>query len=632
MSNIALLFPEQEMLDIVSDMNSEIKNEIVYQNTIETVNAISEARKAINAGADIIVARGYQHVLIEKYTKIPTVAIKFQAQEVGLLIKKAKAMIKKEKPCIGLIAFPNMLGNLDMLETLFDIEFHVETIDQIEECTIALKKLSKYNVDLIIGGTVICDEAQKMGYLTLTYTSSHESITSAIEEAKRISRAIEIEKQNVAQFTTVLDSSFSGIIKINSHHQIIAINKLAKRLAKNGFEDSVGEQLFDVFPDFDRTAVDKVLSGEHENYTTSVNLKKQSWILLIAPIQYDDKITGAIISLQRLGNNKKEGESSPMELIKNGFIAEQTFKNIVTFNEKMKDQIRMAKVYALSSSPVLIYSGVGNQSEIFAQAIHNNSDRKAGTFVSVDVEGLAEEQQIELLFGDTTGNDISKRTASALAKANHGTLFINNIDKLSMQAQTQLLRNIVFDKTKSTDIRVMDDFDARIIGVSKVKLLKEVENGTFCQELFYYLQGLILDLPYLQDRPEDVEYYFDSYIKEYSKKYSKFLKVTTNAIDKAKALEWPGNLVQLKTFCESVVARADKRNIDDRLVQNVYQQLYPVVLRNENEGTLVVYKEHEARRIEELMIKYNGNRKKIAEELEISTTTLWRKLKKYGIE
>ncbi|MCR5772191.1 MAG: PrpR N-terminal domain-containing protein [Butyrivibrio sp.] len=632
MPNIALLFPEEYMLEIVSDMPSEIKNEIVFKKRIETVNAISEARNAINAGADIIVARGYQHVLIETYTSIPTVAIKFQAQEVGALIKKAKEMIKNKRPCIGLIAFPNMLGNLDMLEELFDVNLHVITINQIEECVLALKKLAQFNVDLIIGGNVICEEAEQMGYPTLLYKSTFESIYSAIEEARRISKAIEIEKQNVAQFTTVMDNSFSGIIKINKNHQIIAINNLAKSMLKNNDENAIGSDLFELVPEFDRNAVDKVLCGEHENYTTTISVKKQSWILLIAPIQYDDKITGAIISVQKLGGNIPKNNLSHMDIIKNGFVAEKTFKDIISIDDEMKEQIELAKIYALSSKPVLIYSGVGNQAEIFAEAIHNNSVRKACSFVTVDVDGLSDAQQVELIFGDLMGKDISKRTESAIARANHGTLFIKNIDKLSRQAQSQLLRSINFNKTRSTDIRSMDEFDARIIALSEKNLIKKIENNEFNLELFYQLHGLTLEIPYLKDRIEDLEYYFKVSIKELSKQYNKYLKISDDAIERIKEFSWPGNIVQLRSFCERVVVVADKRTIDGRVILKTYQQLYPDVLNDDSEKKLVIYKEHEARHLEDLMLKYNGNRKRIANELGISTTTLWRKLKKLGID
>ncbi|SDM41687.1 PrpR N-terminal domain-containing protein [Lachnospira pectinoschiza] len=632
MSNIAVLFPEEEMLDIVSEMDAEVQEDIIYKKAIQTVNAISEARKAINEGADIIVARGYQHLLIDKYTNIPTVAVKFQAQEVGILVKKAKTMIKDKKPCIGFIAFPNTLGNLDMMAELFDVEFHVETITQIEECTLALKELAKYNVDLIIGGKVICEEAQKMGLLTLLYKTTYESIYTAIEEARRISKAIEIEKQNVAQFTTVIDHSFSGIIKINKNHKIIAINERAQTLIKTGIEDAVGQELFETFPDIEKTSVDKVLTGERESYTTSVNIKNQSWIILIAPIQYDEKITGAIISLQKLERNSKGDANKHLELMKNGFIAQRTFKDIITNDEGMKEQIRIAKVYALSSNPILIYSEVGNQAESFAEAIHNNSDRKAGSFVSIDVEGLTDEQQVEVLFGDLNGGDITKRTESALAKASHGTLFIRNIDKLSKLAQSQLLRTLMFRKTLSTDMLSMDEYDVRIIALSREQLLKCVERGCFNKELFYYLHGLTLNIPSLEERPKDLEEFFDSYIKEFSRKYSKFVKISIDAKIRLKKLEWPGNLIQLRTFAEKLVIVTNKRIVDDRSITKTYQELYPDILKHDDENILVVYKEHEAKHLEDLMMKYNGNRKKIAAELGISTTTLWRKLKKYAIE
>lgn len=633
MIKIALLVPNKKMLEIAQRVTKEQNIDIDYMKEIQTVDAVNEARLAVESGAHIIVARGYQANLIKEYTNIPLVEIRFHAQEIGLLINKAKAIIKKEVPKIGLVVFDNMLCDMSHMEELFGVRLFISYLKKMEDTVPKLYEMSKFKPDLIIGGEIVCSEAERMGYPTLFYDSTEESIIEALQAAKKMAYAAETEKQNTAQFETVLDTSFNGIIKINAEGKIIVINKLIENLIGKNAEDVIGLSIADVFPEFDLTAVNSILQGKRENYTVSVNIRNYAWMLTIAPIQYDESIMGAILSLQKVSEVIRKSSNSQKNMFLHGFVARATFRHIYTENQQMKKVLEMAKEYALSDSPVLLYGEEGTEYYLLAEAIHNNSMRKSGPFISISSRGMDKEQQLQVLFGEQTGNDdVQSRMNGALVKANHGTVFIKGIEHLTLRAQHQICRLLISHAITRTDAQPVDNLDVRIMAFSKVNLRYLVKTGKFSEELFYLLQGLTIDIPGLNQRPEDLIYYFNKFIKEYSQKYNKYFSITEGAYGKVTQLLWKGNLLQLRAFCERLVITSKKRNIDEVRIQKLYSELYPHISEVQGEDKIVVYKSPEAAQLSAILEKYHGNRNLAAEELGVSTTTLWRRMKKYGIE
>ena len=116
-----------------------------------------------------MIARVYQAKLIQQYTNISVVEIRFHAQEIGLLLQKAKKTVKKEHPYIVLIAFKNMLCDLSYMEILFDVKFKVMYLEQIEEVELVLSDVTKDRPDIIIRGEATCRTAEILGYSKLFY-------------------------------------------------------------------------------------------------------------------------------------------------------------------------------------------------------------------------------------------------------------------------------------------------------------------------------------------------------------------------------------------------------------------------------------------------------------------------------
>ena len=146
------------------------------------------------------------------------------------------------------------------------------------------------------------------------------------------------------------------------------------------------------------------------------------------------------------------------------------------------------------------------------------------------------------------------------------------------------------------------------------------------------LQGLTLKVPSLNQRVEDLRHYFDREIERYSEMYNRHLKITDGGYQKLAKLPWNGNTIQLKAFCERLVLSTEKRVIDEIVLQKLFEELYPEMKETKGESRMVIYRSPESIELSEILERCHGNRNLAAKELGISTTTLWRRMKKYGVE
>ena len=630
MSKIGMLLPEKGMEEKARKIVAESKTDVVYLKAIATVDAVNEARVAVEAGAHIIIARGYQAQLIKQYTHIPLVEMRLQPQEIGLLIQQAKILVKKEHPVIAILAFENMLADLSYMEELFGVTLKIEYLDRIEDAVQRIRDMQDEMVDVIIGGEITCQAAERLGYPSLFYQSTEESLREALKTAENMAFALEVEKQNTAQFETVLDTSFNGIIKVNAEGKIIVINKMVENLLGRSKEEVIGLPLEQIFPQIETEIVDKILSGATESYSTSISVRNKAWMLLMAPIQYDDIITGAILALRKIADASVGLKNGRNEMRIHGFAAQTNFQDIHTVNQKMREVLEEAKIFALSESPILIYGQAGSEDYLIAEAIHNNSNRKAGPYVSINMRGMDKENQMEELFRRETAD--GQGIKGAMVKANHGTLFIKGAEHLTLRVQHQILRTMLSRAMMRTDAQPLDSIDVRIIASSKVNLKQLVDRGDFSEELYYMIQGLTLDIPSLNQRPEDLRCHFEREVKRYSELYNRHLTITDGGYQKLQDLAWNGNVIQLKSFCERLVLSAKKRSVDEVMIQKLFDTLYPHIGKVKGEEKVIIYKSPEGEELSALLEKYHGNRSLVAKELGISTTTLWRRMKKYGIE
>lgn len=631
MSKIAILLPKEYMLEQARNVIREDELDIDILKVIKTSDSVYEARQAVEQGAEVVLARGVQAAFIRQYTNIPVAELTLTGQEIGLMIASAKKKVPDKKcPQIALIGFKNMFSDTTYADELFDIRLKFYDITAIEQAAEKVDLAIQEGADVLLGGDTVNALAAQKGIPAQFIDSTEESIRSAIGVAKKMILTAEAEKNFTAQFETVLDNSYNGILEIDENKEIMIVNRAGEELFHKKASQLEGTALEKVIPELEQRYIDDVLSGKRDSFMTSVYVAGVPMMLTAAPIQYENKIRGAIISLYRNASVRKNDADELHSYYLKGYVAHAHFSDIRITGKEMEYCVELSKMYALSKNPVLICGEDGTDKEKLAQCIHNNSSYKAGPFVAVNCSGMTEQMQVDRLFGNPDAEDESMKKG-ALAIGDHGTIVISEIEKLSLLCQYRLYRAIRYDSLIQNDLERSQTLDNRIIAITGADLYQYVEQGRFRQDLYYLLNSLTVEIPPLRKRPQDIRVIVEDCRVRFTKRYARFPKIAEDAMEALAGFGWQGNEIQLESFCERLFLTSPKKTITSDYVYFLLDTLYPVKERISEDGTTVIYQHPEAARLTELLEKHQGNRSAVAKELGISTTTLWRRMKKYGV-
>ena len=293
----------------------------------------------------------------------------------------------------------------------------------------------------------------------------------------------------------------------------------------------------------------------------------------------------------------------------------------------MTDLMNTVGRVAATDVNVLILGENGTGKEVIAREIHRRSNRSEQIFVGVDMGSLSETLFESEMFGHVKGafTDAREDRTGRFETADEGTLFLDEIGNIPLSIQAKLLQVIQNREL----IRVGDQqpvkIDIRLITATNRSLKEMVAEGTFREDLFYRLNTVAIVAPPLRDRGEDVVLLGETFLEQYSRKYNKpGLVLNKKAIQKLLEYPWPGNVRELKHTMERAVI----------LCESVH--LGPDDLRLfEGQGSVMDQSfkldDVEQRTIFTVLEKCRGNHSKAAQMLNISRTTLYAKLKKYGI-
>lgn len=640
MAGVALFVPDDEMYEQAQKIMENRQYHISILKKIKTEDTITEARNVMNQGINIIIARGLQASIIRENTNAIVTEIVMTAQELGLLVVKAKRIINKAYPKIGMFGWGNMLCDTTFFGELYGVDFRRYILNEDDEWRNSILATQEDALDIIIGGEYALEGARQMGLPAIYLSGTGESIELAIENAESLYRMSELEQHNYAQFSTVLDSSFNGIMKINEAGSVLVINRMMEEILGQSGDKILGESVTRVFKELDMAALNLVLSGEQESYSTFLNYNGQELVLIVEPIVVHEKVNEAIISCNRLHR---------LEMTDNNVMKKQHLKghrtdiNLDDIGKKMKDLrkvVELAKIYAQSSSPILIEAVAGPEVEGIIQGIHNYSMRRNGPFINISVSGMNQEQQERTLFGDY---DEGHLYTGAIRDAHNGTLVIQGIDKLTLPNQYQLIQFIRSKRlVRNYNMKDVQIIDTRIIVCSAKNLTSLKNQFLFRSDLYFTLKALRLRIPSLRERKEDVAYLLDTFTAQYMEQYSRYHIMTPGAKRALLEYPWEGNSIQLQAFCERMILTVGRRSITEEYVRGLLKELYQIDSGiYESHVEVEIVQENEDNDNDEdpmymllskTLTKYSGNRTLTAKELKMSTTTLWRKMKKYGLD
>lgn len=311
-----------------------------------------------------------------------------------------------------------------------------------------------------------------------------------------------------------------------------------------------------------------------------------------------------------------------------------SFEDILGDSQPMKDSINFAKIASKGSSNVLLIGESGTGKELFAQSIHNNSNRKNKPFVDINCGALPLSLAESELFGYEGGSYTGSKKEGHAGKfemANGGTLFLDEIGELPLSLQAALLRVIQERKITRIGSSNSKDIDIMIIAATNRNLFEAVHNNTFRADLFYRLNVFNINLPPLREHKEDIPLLVDHFIKKYNKIFNIDIKgVSDNVLEIFKRYNWPGNIREMENVIERAVqiAQTEKLEAKDLPVYLKLSANNNVI--NKEEGISIIQSQ-ECEIIVNILKKTSGNASATSNALGISRATLYRKLLKYGI-
>jgi len=310
-----------------------------------------------------------------------------------------------------------------------------------------------------------------------------------------------------------------------------------------------------------------------------------------------------------------------------------TFHDIVSKNPTMHEIFELIRNVASLKSTVLIQGESGTGKERIARAIHYASDRRDKPFVAVPCTALAESLLESELFGHEKGafTGAVGRRRGKFELADGGTMLLDEIGDITPKLQVELLR-VLQERTfyrvgGSQEVEV----DVRVIAASNQNLQEAVQEGKFRDDLFYRLNVITIHIPPLRERLEDIPLLAGQFLESIATELGKEIRgISDGALRVLMHYDWPGNVRELQNAVERaiVICRGDELGADDFafLRQEQDERARGSLLPN------LTLREMEKRMVQAALQRTDGNIKAAAEELGIDRSTLYEKIKRYGIK
>ena len=317
-----------------------------------------------------------------------------------------------------------------------------------------------------------------------------------------------------------------------------------------------------------------------------------------------------------------------------------SFEGIIGESGSLAAVLDKVKLVAQASTTVLLQGDTGTGKELIAQSLHQNSNRARKPFVTVHCAALPANLLESELFGHEKGafTGASEKRIGRFEAANGGTLFLDEISEIDASTQVKLLRFLetkTFERVGSIQpIQV----DARLICATNCDLKTLSQKGEFREDLYYRLDVVKIELPPLRDRVDDIPLLIGHFLNQFAEE-NKFPEVTLTpkAMAALQTYRWPGNIRELRNFCENLVVlkqggEVNEYDLDPRFLhpqesveasQDAESPMYTPP------SGFLSKEENEKRLLRSALVKARGNRTKAAQLLGISRRTLHRKLIKW---
>lgn len=374
--------------------------------------------------------------------------------------------------------------------------------------------------------------------------------------------------------------------------------------------------------------VSVVLITAYGDVELAVRAMKEGATDFIQKSWEEEKILSTVLSALKIGQSRQEIQSLKQ---KQQHLTEKTDRDyqfcepVSTAMQKVFETIRKA---APTEANILIIGENGTGKELVAREVHRQSNRAGDIFISIDLGSLPASLFESELFGYEKGafTDAASAKPGRLELASRGTLFLDEIGNLPVSLQSKLLTVLQNRKISRLGSTAQKHIDVRLVCATNKDLKQMTRDGSFREDLMYRINTITVEVPPLRDRQGDLPLLADFFLRHFRDKYKKTIHaISRNALNELEGYSWPGNVRELQHMIEKAVILADGTELtpgDFDLQSGAHHAPYNQTFNlDENEKWL----------ISKALQKYNGNISQVAKELGINRSTLYEKMKKYGL-
>lgn len=468
------------------------------------------------------------------------------------------------------------------------------------------------------------------------FKDRHEVLSLAEEntDLKEIKTMLEAIIHSSDEAISVVDESGNGLI----------INPAYTRITGLTEQEVIGEPATVDISEGESTHL-QVLETRRpvRRARMKVGPSKKDVLVNVAPIIVAGKLKGSVAVIHDISEIElltKELKKA-RQMIRN-LEASYTFADIIGKSSEMTIAVEQAKIGAKTPATVLLRGASGTGKELFAHAIHNESDRKYNKFIRVNCAAIAEGVLESELFGYEDGAFTGAKTGGKkglFEEANKGSIFLDEISELSLPTQAKLLRVLQEKEVVRVGGTMPISIDVRIIAATNANLEKAITKKTFREDLYYRLNRLPIYIPSLQERLSDLPGLVQYMITKVNQLYGRNVtSISKSGLGKLRRYHWPGNIRELENVIGRAVIFMDVKDdiIDVRHLPKFISQIDQHEATNkptiETNYTLQqAMDKYECQFIQEVYKSNQKNKTETATQLKISLRSLYYKLNKYNI-
>ena len=632
--HILFISPYPELRDTVEEVfrSHPRRRDIDMEIRIMTVDQVSA--KDVDA-YDVVIARGLTARRVRSILpQMPFVDLTISGYDVVRTLAECRRDFGAKH--IAVCGFYEKIYETATLCRLMDCEITLYPVETFAELEKSIGRAQADGCDAIIGGYSAIGLARSRAIPCKLICSGKDAITHAINVAVETVEQIRHERVIAELYKTVIYTSKDGVLYVDADGIIQVRNHVVKdmNLDASLLHKPLKATLSYLYAPF----MDVLLSGQGiEGRVITIPSTGVTVSASLAPVSVGGVISGVVVTLSDITNIQKLESQIRRSLNEKGLVAKYTFDSIIHESDVIERTIATAKRYAASDSNIIIEGETGTGKELFAQSIHNASARSKGPFVAVNCAALPENLLESELFGYVEGAFTGTKKGGKMGLfelAHEGTLFLDEISEISLSLQSKLLRVLQEREVRRVGDTKVISVNVRIISATNKSISRLAKEGLFRSDLMYRLDVLRLFLPPLRERGRDAEVVFAHLLARLGAASGRGCPaIAPDALEPLGSYPFDGNIRELRNIVEraAVLCSNDVITKDD-----VAAALYPKEMEvSEHAGKEPQRAEPQSdgrAEVERALSVCGGSRSRAAELLGIDRSTLWRRMKKYGIE